>query len=127
MQWDIPISPDQLNTKGLPLHKATILHLMEDFAIRKSSNEHGFFVAVTYLNKIGEGRIQNRTSDILFPVTFKCPVQKSCKGEILVEVMTQFPIYVEHSSTSLQLNGPSWISNCRPTLGVAILNTKFGL
>ena len=45
---------------------------MGSSATRKSSNEHGFFVGVTSLNKIGEGRIQNLTGDVLFPVTFKC-------------------------------------------------------
>jgi len=34
------------------------------------------------LNKIGEERIRDLTSDILFPVTFKCPVRKPYKGKI---------------------------------------------
>ena len=127
IQWDILIPPDQLKAKGLPLHEAIVLRLMQDFATRKSSNENGFFVVVTSLNKIGERRIWDLTGDILFSVTFKCPVQKPCKGEILVEVMTQFFIYVELSSISLQPSWTSWISNCRPTPGVTILNTKFGL
>jgi len=38
---------------------------------RKSSNEHGFFVAVTSLSKIGEGRIRDLTGDVLFLVAFK--------------------------------------------------------
>jgi len=45
---------------------------MGSSATRKSSNEHEFFVAVTFLNKIGEGRIRDLTCDVLFPVTFKC-------------------------------------------------------
>ena len=45
---------------------------MESSATRKSSNEHGLFVIVTSLNKIGEGRIRDLISDVLFPVTFKC-------------------------------------------------------
>jgi len=53
------------------LHKATILHLMGSSTTRKSSNEHEFFVDVTSLNKIGEGRIWDLTGDVLFPVTFK--------------------------------------------------------
>ena len=52
--------------------KAIILRLMEDFATRKSSNEHEFSVTVTSLNKIGEGRIWDHTGDVPFPVTFKC-------------------------------------------------------
>jgi len=54
------------------LHKAVILHLIGSSTTRKSFNEYGFFVAVTSLNKIGEGRIWDFTSDVLFPVTFKC-------------------------------------------------------
>ena len=61
------------------LHKTLIIRLMEDFATRKSSNEHEFFVTVTYLNKIGEERIRDLTGDILFPVTFKCPVRNPTK------------------------------------------------
>jgi len=54
IQWDILIPPDQLNTRDLLLHKAVILRLMKDFATRKSFNEHGLFISVTSLNKIGE-------------------------------------------------------------------------
>ena len=108
-------------------HKTLILRLMKNFAIRKSPNEHGFFIAVISLNKIGEGRIRDLTGDILFHMSFKCPVQRPSKGEILAKAMTQFPMYVELNSTSLQSSGPSWISNGRPTPGMVILNTRFGL
>jgi len=113
--------------KRPPLHEVVILHLMEDFATRKSSNEYGFFAAVTYLNKIGKERIWNLYSEIPFPMTFKCPMQSPSKGEILAEAMTQFFMYVELNNTSLQLSGPSWISNGRPTPGMVILNTRFDL
>jgi len=53
-------------------HKVIILRLMKDLAIRKSSNERRFFVAVTSLNKIGEGRIGDLTGDVPFLVTFTC-------------------------------------------------------
>ena len=110
-----------------PPQEVVILRLMEDFATRKSFNEHGLFFVVTSLSKIGEERVQDFTGDISFPVTFKCPVQRPRKGEILVEAMTQFFIYVELNGTSLQLSGPSLISNHRPTPGVVILNTRLGL
>jgi len=53
------------------LHKVVILLLMGSSTTRKSSNEHGFFVTVTSLNKIGEGRIRDLTGDVLFSVTIK--------------------------------------------------------
>ena len=46
-----------------------------------------------------------------FPVTFKYLVQRPSKGMILAKTMTQFSIYVELSSISLQLSGLSWINN----------------
>ncbi|XP_020258113.1 DNA-directed RNA polymerase V subunit 7 [Asparagus officinalis] len=84
MAGNILIPPDQLDTKGLLLHKAIILRLLQDIASKKSTKEHGCYVAVTSLNKIGEGKIRELTGDVLFPVAFKCLVQKPCKGEILV-------------------------------------------
>jgi len=53
------------------LHKVVILHLMGSSTTRKLSNEDEFFIAVTSLNKIGEGRIRDLIGDILFPVAFK--------------------------------------------------------
>ena len=47
-------------------HKVVILRLMEDFATGKSSNEHGFFGAVTSLNMICEEKIRDLTGDTLF-------------------------------------------------------------
>lgn len=84
LPWNISISPDKLNTKGLLLHKAIILRLLEDIAVRKSSDEHGFYIAVTAITETGEGKIRELTGDVLFPIVFKCLVQKPCKGEILV-------------------------------------------
>ena len=69
MQGSILIPPDQLVRRS---SQAVILHLIGGFATRKSSNELGFFVTVTSLTKIGEGRIWALTGDVLFPVTFKC-------------------------------------------------------
>ncbi|KAJ6816121.1 DNA-directed RNA polymerase V subunit 7 [Iris pallida] len=84
LPWNVLLPPDQLNTQGLLLHKAIILRLLQDIASRKAAKEHGYYIAVTSLNKIGEGKIRDLTGDVLFPVTFKCLTQKPCKGEILV-------------------------------------------
>ena len=62
----------QSGVKGLLPHKVIILYLMDEFATRKSSNEHGFFINFTSLNKIGEGRIRDLTGDVSFLVIFKC-------------------------------------------------------
>ena len=67
MQGSILILPDQLVW-------AVILHLISILTTRKSSNEHRLFVAVTFLSKIGEGRIRDLNGDILFPVAFKSAI-----------------------------------------------------
>uniref|UniRef100_A0A6V7QS92 DNA-directed RNA polymerase subunit n=1 Tax=Ananas comosus var. bracteatus TaxID=296719 RepID=A0A6V7QS92_ANACO len=84
MPWNVLISPDQLSPKGLLLQKAIIVRLLEDIANRKASKEHGYYIAVTALNSIDEGKVRELTGDVLFPVTFSCLTQKPTKGEILV-------------------------------------------
>ena len=61
IQRNILILSEQLVWTVIP-------RLMSISTTRKSSNEHGFFVDVTFGGKIGEGRIRDLTSDILFPV-----------------------------------------------------------
>ena len=75
-------------------------------------------------------RLAKEGSEILLVTSpFLWPSNILCRdpGEILAEIMTQFPIYVELNSTSLQLSGPSWISNRRPMPRVLTLNTRLGL
>src|SRR3954465_4905820 len=42
----------QLSTRCQLLHRATIQ--LDDVALRKSTKEHGYYIAVTSLNQIGE-------------------------------------------------------------------------
>ncbi|XP_074571585.1 DNA-directed RNA polymerase V subunit 7 [Curcuma longa] len=84
LSWNVIISPEQLDAKGLLLHKAIILRLMDDIASRKASKEHGYYVAVTTLNSVGEGKVRELSGDVLFPVTFTCITLKPIKGDILV-------------------------------------------
>ncbi|KAM0936641.1 putative DNA-directed RNA polymerase [Dioscorea sansibarensis] len=84
MPWNVLIAPDKLDAKGLLLRKAIIIRLLEDIANRKASKEHGYYVAVTALKKIGEGKVRDMTGEVLFPVTFTCITQKPSKGEVLV-------------------------------------------
>ena len=67
MQGNSRIPPDQRAW-------AVILRLMSISATRKASNEHWFFIAVTSLIKIGEGRIRDLTDDVLFLVAFKATI-----------------------------------------------------
>lgn len=83
MNSNVLISPDQLTPQGLLLQKAIITRLLEDIANKKASKEHGYFIAITSLKSIGDGRVRTLTGDVLFPVSFSCLTQKPTKGEVL--------------------------------------------
>jgi len=70
MQGSILISPDQLVRR---FSQGRNPSLNGKLATRKSSDEHGFFVAVTSLKKIGEGRIWDLTGDVPFPWSSNVP------------------------------------------------------
>ncbi|PKA52097.1 DNA-directed RNA polymerase II subunit RPB7 [Apostasia shenzhenica] len=84
MKGNVVVPPDQLDPKGLLLRKGIILRLLEDIASRKASKDHGYYIAVTSLNSIAEGQVQELTGNVVFPVSFNCITQKPCKGEIMV-------------------------------------------
>lgn len=81
------IPPENLDSNGLALQKAIIVRLMDDFAAKKATKDLGYFLAVTTLDKIGEGKIRERTGDVLFPVEFSCITFKIFKGEVLEGVV----------------------------------------
>jgi len=98
--------------------KAIIVRLMGSSTIRKSSNEHGFFVAITALNKIGKGRIQDLIGDILFPVTSHAPCSLR-SGRIWDIIGASCPIiHWGVSKTTrifLALKQKLWLPKCSPT------------
>lgn len=83
LQWNVIIPAENLDVKGLALQKAIIIRLLEEFAAKKATSSLGYFLAVTTLDNIGEGRVRENTGDVLFPVTFTCLTFKVFKGEVL--------------------------------------------
>jgi len=98
--------------------KAIIVRLMGSSTIKKSSNEHEFFVTITALNKIGEGRIRDLTGDILFPVTSHAPCSLR-SGRIWDITSASCPIisWGESKTTRifLALRQTFWLPKCSPT------------
>ncbi|KAL0907407.1 hypothetical protein M5K25_021818 [Dendrobium thyrsiflorum] len=84
MNENLVIPLDQLHSKGLLPHKVIILHLLEKIVGRKASKEHGYYIAITTLNSIGEDQVDKLTGETIFPVSFNCTTVKPCKGEILI-------------------------------------------
>lgn len=87
LSWNVIIPPENLEPNGLALQKAIIIRLMDDFAAKKAMKDLGYFLAVTTLDKIGEGKVRDRSGDVLFPVEFSCITFKMFKGEVLEGVV----------------------------------------
>ncbi|KAG8370333.1 hypothetical protein BUALT_Bualt14G0105900 [Buddleja alternifolia] len=83
LSWNVVIPAENLDSEGLMLQKAILIHLLEDFSAKKASKEIGYFMAITTLDRIGEGKIRQHTGDLIFPVDFSCITFKICPGEVL--------------------------------------------
>ncbi|PSR92787.1 DNA-directed RNA polymerase V subunit like [Actinidia chinensis var. chinensis] len=87
LSWNVIIPAESLDTKGLMLQKSIITRLLDDFSTKKATKENGYFLAVTTLDNIGEGRVRQHTGDVLFPVLFTCITFRPYRGEILEGVV----------------------------------------
>ncbi|XP_050373795.1 DNA-directed RNA polymerase V subunit 7-like [Argentina anserina] len=87
LQWNVVIPAESLDAKGLMLQKAIVVRLLDDFAKRKATKDLGYLLALTTIEKIGEGKVRQHTGDVLFPVTFKAISFKLFRGEILEGVV----------------------------------------
>ncbi|KAK6797220.1 hypothetical protein RDI58_004922 [Solanum bulbocastanum] len=87
LSWNVIIPVENLDVEGLMLQKAIVSSLMDDFAAKKASKNLGYFMALTTLERIGEGKVREHTGDVLFPVEFSCVTFKIFRGEILEGVV----------------------------------------
>ncbi|EPS63140.1 hypothetical protein M569_11648, partial [Genlisea aurea] len=83
LSWNVVLSSEKLETEGLKLQKAIITHLLSVFAAKKASKDHGYLLAVTTVDRIGEGRVRQHSGEVLFPVEFSCVAFRMATGEIL--------------------------------------------
>ncbi|WVY98502.1 hypothetical protein V8G54_030653 [Vigna mungo] len=86
LSWNVIIAPENLQPQGLMLQRAIIIRLLSDFAMKKATKDLGYFLAVTTLEKIGEGKVRQH-GDVLLPVVFNAITFKIFKGEILEGVV----------------------------------------
>ncbi|XP_009622173.4 DNA-directed RNA polymerase V subunit 7 [Nicotiana tabacum] len=87
LSWNVIIPAENLDIEGLMLQKAIVVRLLEDFASKKATKNLGYFIAVTTMEKIGEGKVRQHTGDVLFPVDFSCITFNIFRGEILEGVV----------------------------------------
>jgi DNA-directed RNA polymerase-4/5 subunit 7 len=82
LPWNVIIPPENLDAEGLKLQSSIIIRLLGDFAARKASKDLGYYLAVTTLESIGEGRVRQQTGDVIFPVVFSALTFNLYRGEI---------------------------------------------
>ncbi|KAJ7979930.1 DNA-directed RNA polymerase II subunit RPB7 [Quillaja saponaria] len=87
MPWNVIIPAENLDAKGLMLQRSIIIRLLDDFAVKKATKDFGYYIAVTKLERIGEGKVRQHTGDVLFPVEFSGITFKIFRGEILEGVV----------------------------------------
>lgn len=87
LPWNVMIPAENMDAKGLILKRAILVELLDVFASKKATKELGYYVAVTTLDKIGEGKIREHTGEVLFPVMFSGMTFKIFKGEIIQGVV----------------------------------------
>ncbi|GAV69605.1 SHS2_Rpb7-N domain-containing protein [Cephalotus follicularis] len=83
LPWNVIIPAEKLDVKGLMLQRSIVIRLLDDFASRKATRDLGYYLAVTTLDSIGEGRVRQHSGDVLFPVVFSGITFKIFRGEIL--------------------------------------------
>ncbi|KAB2625524.1 DNA-directed RNA polymerase V subunit 7-like [Pyrus ussuriensis x Pyrus communis] len=82
LPWNVVIPAESLDMKGLMLQKSIVVRLLEDFASRKATKDQGYYLALTTLESVGEGKVRQQTGDVLFPVVFSAVTFKLFRGEI---------------------------------------------
>lgn len=87
LPWNVVIPAENLDVKGLMLQKEITIRLLDEFATKRATKDLGYFLAVTSLDKIGEGKVRQHKGDVMFPVVFSGITFKLLRGEILEGVV----------------------------------------
>eukprot|EP00249_Psilotum_nudum_P003557 c17001_g1_i1 orf=353-916(-) len=84
----VVVHPSHLHP-GILLKASILTQLLEDLNLLKCTEIHGYYVAATTLESVGEGKIRPRTGSVVFPVEFNCIVFMPHKGEVLLGEVKQ--------------------------------------
>ncbi|KAJ0233069.1 DNA-directed RNA polymerase V subunit 7 [Hirschfeldia incana] len=87
LPWNVMIPAENMDAKGLMLKRTILVQLLDAFASKRATKELGYYLTVTSLDKIGEGKIREHTGEVMFPVVFSGMTFKIFKGEILEGVV----------------------------------------
>ncbi|KAE8684333.1 DNA-directed RNA polymerase V subunit 7 [Hibiscus syriacus] len=117
MPWNVIIPADSLDPKGLMLKKAIVIRLMDEFATKKATKDLGYFVAVTTLETIGEGRVRQNTGDVLFPCG---PVQNIYLSHIKMPDYRYVP-----GENGMFMNDKHWKTQKDVVIRFIVIGTKW--
>ncbi|EXB38410.1 DNA-directed RNA polymerase II subunit [Morus notabilis] len=82
---DVTVDAENIKSDGLVSRPQSFImtRLLEDLVREKASKDHGYFLAVTSLKKIGKMKAVEESGDVFFPVVFNCRTFLPYEGEIL--------------------------------------------
>ncbi|KAM5552968.1 DNA-directed RNA polymerase V subunit 7 [Rosa sericea] len=87
LRWSIVVPPKSLDKDGVKFQTELSRRLLDDFATKRATKDLGYFLAVTTVESIGEGKVRPDTGEVKFPVVFSCITFKLFRGEIIHAVV----------------------------------------
>ncbi|KAL2643921.1 hypothetical protein R1flu_011508 [Riccia fluitans] len=87
LSWTIAVSPSHMKS-GLHIQRALLRKLLADFDKVECTESHGYFICVTTLEEICEGKMWESKGYLAHKVRFRCLTFKPQKGEIGFAVVT---------------------------------------
>ncbi|XP_057475797.1 DNA-directed RNA polymerase V subunit 7-like isoform X1 [Actinidia eriantha] len=83
----VAISIKSLDRNGVVNQSSVVTRLLKELLLLKSTEEHGYFLAVTKLKSIGNGEFEEESRDIRFPVSVVCRTFLPVRGDIMLGVV----------------------------------------
>ena len=83
----VAISTKSLDRNGVVNQSSVVTGLLKELLLLKSTEEHGYFLAVTKLKSIGNGEFEEESRDIRFPVSVVCRTFLPVLGDIMLGVV----------------------------------------
>lgn len=84
----VVVEPQKLGD-ALHTQRAMIRRLLNDMDTERCSEEHGYYVTVTTLENVSEGRVRPSTGSVVFWVDFKCIVFRPIRNEVVEAEVTE--------------------------------------
>ncbi|KAL7177445.1 hypothetical protein ACSBR2_030746 [Camellia fascicularis] len=81
------IPTKSLDRNGVVPQSSVVTGLLKELLLIKSTEEHGYFLAITELKSIGNGEFEDESGEVLFSVTFHCRTFLPVNGEIMLVVV----------------------------------------